>query len=88
MSKWTVELTKNAYKQFKKLPGLIQDLADEAICALETEGAIPKFWNCKKIRENEYRVRLNYKYRMKYRVKNTELIIEIFYIGHRKDAYR
>jgi hypothetical protein len=43
MNKWTVELTKNAYKQFKKLPGLIRELADAAILALELEGAILKF---------------------------------------------
>ena len=88
MNKWTVELTKTAYKQFKKLPGLIQELTDEAIFALELEGVMPKFWNCKKIGEDEYRVRLNYHYRMKYKIKNTQLIIEVFYIGHRKDAYR
>ena len=87
MSKWNVELTKAAYKQFKKLPKLIQSLTDAVIFALESEGAIPKFWDCKKIGENQYRVRLNYRYRMRYKVNNTLLIIEIFYIGHRKDAY-
>jgi len=45
MNKWTVELTKVAYKQFKKLPELIQELADEAMLALELEGAVPKFWD-------------------------------------------
>ena len=88
MNKWTVELTKVAYKQFKKLPELIQELADEAMLALELEGAVPKFWDCKKIGAGGYRVRLNYHYRMKYKLKNNQLIIEVFYIGHRKDAYR
>lgn len=43
MMKWKVELTKVAYKQFKKMPLLIQELANEAILALENEGAIPSF---------------------------------------------
>lgn len=90
MKKWAVELTKVAYKQFKKLPAGVQKLADEAIRALELEGVNPKFWDCKKIGQGEYRVRLNYHYRMKYKLKNNQLIIEVFYtyIGHRKDAYR
>ena len=85
---WVVELTRTAYKQFKKLPLFIQDLFNEAILAIEQEGITPKFWNCKKIGDDEYRIRLNYHYRMKYKIKDSsQVTIEIFYVGHRKDAY-
>lgn len=84
---WTVNLTNKAYKQLKKLPIVVQDLAVEAITDLGQNGAIPKHWDVKKLDVAEYRIRLNYRYRMRYKVTDNELIIEIFYIGHRKNAY-
>jgi hypothetical protein len=36
----------------------------------------------------EYRLRLTYSYRMRYRAVGGELEIEIFYLGHRREAYR
>lgn len=88
MNTWNVKIIKKAYKQLKKLPSAIQDIVDDAVADLELEGPQPRHWNTKKIGENEYRLRLNYHYRMRYAVKETELFIEIFYIGHRKDAYK
>ena len=86
---WTVTLTGKAYKQLKKLPTDIQDLADAAVHNLEAEGPKPKGWDVRKTGEDEYRVRLTYRYRMRYRVtSNQALEIEVFYAGHRKDAYR
>jgi len=87
MRKWTVELTGKAYKQLKKLPTLIQDLADEVISDLEEQGPAPKHWDMKKIGKEGYRIRLNYRYRVRYTVEADHLLIEIFYVGHRKDAY-
>jgi len=55
---------------------------------LEKEGPQPRYWDVKKTGENEYRLRLNYRYRMRYAVKENELFIEVFYVGHRKDAYQ
>ena len=66
---------------------MIQDLADEAISDLEQQGPLPRYWNTKKIGQEGYRVRLNYRYRMRYTVESDHLLIEIFYVGHRKDAY-
>ena len=46
-------------------------------------------WDMRKTGNNEYRVRLTYRYRMRYRVTNEQMLeIEVFYLGHRKDAYR
>lgn len=87
MKKWTVNLTPKAYKQLKKLPAIIQDLADDAMSDLENHGPTPKHWDIKKIQEEGYRIRLNYRYRMRYTVESDCLLIDIFYIGHRKDAY-
>ena len=85
---WKVEITKKAYKQLAKLPNTIHDLTDAAVRALEHDGPVPKYWDVKKLDILEYRLRLNYRYRMKYRIEKQKLLVEIFYIGHRKNAYR
>lgn len=82
----TVTLTRRAYKQLSKLPPTIQDLADLAIADLERQGTHPRGWDILKTDQDEY-LRLNYRYRMRYRVTDT-IEIELFYIGHRRDAYR
>ena len=87
MCNWNVTITGRSYKQLKKLPAFVQNIADEAISALEQEGANPKYWDVKKTGKGEYRVRLNYRYRMRYLVESRHISIEVFYIGHRKNAY-
>lgn len=86
---WTVSLTRKAHKQLRKLPVVVQDLADLAVTDLEEQGINPQGWDTLKTGEGEYRLRLNYRYRMRYRVM-TELAleIEVFYVGHRRKAYR
>ncbi|MCP5215165.1 MAG: type II toxin-antitoxin system RelE/ParE family toxin [Pseudomonadales bacterium] len=87
--KWTVYLTRKAHKQLAKLPQSIQDLADLAVSDLEEQGINPQGWNTLKTDEDEYRLRLNYRYRMRYRVtENQAMEIEVFYVGHRREAYR
>ena len=54
-----------------------------------TEGPKPKGWDVRKTGEDEYRLRLTYRYRLRLQVTSTQVLaIEVFYIGHRKDAYR
>ena len=77
MSTWTVTLTGRAYKQLKKLPSAIQDLADAVVHDLEAVGPKPAGWDVRKTGDDEYRV-----------TSEQSLEIEIFYAGHRKDAYR
>lgn len=87
--KWTVSLTRQAFKELNKLPTSIQDLADLAVHDLEEQGLNPQGWDVRKTGEKEYRLRLTYRYRMRYRwISDRMLEIEIFYIGHRKEAYR
>ena len=89
MKTWTVYLTRTAFKRFQKLPKTIQDLADLAITDLESSGINPEGWDVRKTAENEYRLRLSYRYRMRYKISEKHnLEIEVFYIGHRREAYR
>ena len=88
MNTWKVSITRKAYKQFQKLPYKIQDLIDLAITDLEEQGYQPEGWDVKKTGINEYRLRLTYRYRMRYRIYDNRIMeIEIFYLGHRRDAY-
>lgn len=82
-------MTKLAHKQLRKLPGRIQDLADLAVEDLEALGPAPTGWDVRKTGKDEYRLRLTYRYRMRYRVTSPgRLEIEVFYVGHRRDAYK
>ena len=86
---WTVYLTRKDDKQLTKLPQMVQDLADLAIADLEEQGINPQGWDTLKTHDDEYRLRLNYRYRLRYRVTDEQVLeVEVFYIGHRKDAYR
>jgi mRNA interferase RelE/StbE len=88
MKRWNITLLSKADKQLQKLPKSIQDIAFESLEALEAEGPVPKNWDVKKTGNDEYRLRINYRYRMRYSVKKEKLIIEVFYVGHRKEAYK
>ncbi len=78
MQKYTVNLSPKAFKQLKELPANIQMLVGKAITAFENMGPVPRHWDVKKIEYNSYRIRLNYRYRMKYIVDSDFLLIDIF----------
>ncbi len=85
----SVFITSRARKQLAKLPAMIAALADMAIKDLKSHGPMPTDWDIKRTDLDEYRMRQTYRYRMRYRVvREGELEIEVFYIGHRRDAYR
>ena len=82
-------MTRKAHKQLVRLPRFIQDLADLAVADLEEQGIHPRGWNTLKTDDDEYRLRLNYRYRMRYCVTDKQTLeIEVFYVGHRREAYR
>lgn len=86
---WIVYLTRKAHKQLLKLPQSVQDLVDLAVTDLEEQGTNPEGWDSLKIGKDEYRLRLNYRYRMRYQVINEQTLkIEVFFVGHRREAYR
>lgn len=83
---WTVYFTRKAHKQLPELPRMIQDLA---VSDLAEQGINPQGWDTLKTSDGEYRLRLNYRYRMRYRVTGQNALeIEVFYVGHRREAYR
>lgn len=89
MNTWTVFLTRRAYKQLDRLPRKIRALVDLAVQDLELHGPAPYGWNVKKTGNDEYRIRLTLRYRMRYKTVSTKkLEISVFYVGHRRDAYR
>ncbi|MCY4209904.1 MAG: hypothetical protein OXE97_02465 [Gammaproteobacteria bacterium] len=82
-------MTKKAHKQLEKLPLVVQDVVDFAITDLGEQGIKPQGWDTLKTGKDEYRLRLNYRYRMRYRVLTKQIMeIEVFYVGHRREAYR
>jgi len=82
---WIVNLTRKAHKQLVKLPKSIQDLADLAVEDLEEQGINLQGWDTLKTGDDEYRLRLNYRYRI---TDDKALEIDVFYVGHRREAYR
>ncbi len=82
-------MTKKANKQLAKLPKKIRALAELAVTDIEEQGVNPVEWDTLKTGRDEYRLRLNYRYRMRYCVTLEHTFkIEVFYVGHRREAYR
>ncbi|WP_419803236.1 type II toxin-antitoxin system RelE family toxin [Mucilaginibacter sp.] len=84
MSEYTVVLSKKAQKQLDKLSDNIAEPILDAIIGLEKN---PKPFGYKKLKGREgYRIRAG-NYRIIYDIIDTELIIDIIALGHRKDIY-
>ena len=84
MSKYTVLLSRKAKKQLDKLSDNIADPILEAIASLEGN---PRPSGCKKLKDRDgYRIRVG-DYRIIYGIFDSELIVDIIALGHRKDIY-
>jgi mRNA interferase RelE/StbE len=84
MPNYIVFLSNKAQKQLDKLPDNIAEPILGAIGALETE---PRPLGCKKLKGREgYRIRIG-NYRVIYDIIDTELIVDVITLGHRKDIY-
>ena len=84
MSSYIIVLSKKAQKQLDKFSDNIAEPIIEAISLLETD---PKPIGSKKLKgRNGYRIRIG-DYRVIYDVLDTELIIDVITLGHRKDIY-
>ena len=85
MSNYAIVLSKKAQKQLDKLPDNIAEPIFDAISLLENE---PRPTGCKKLQGREgYRIRIG-NYRVIYEVYDTELVIDVVTLGHRKDIYK
>lgn len=88
LEKYSVELTKSAAKEFKKLQKSIKEKVIEAIRFL-SQNPYTELLNIKKLKgaESLYRIRIG-DYRIVYEVSDHKLKILIIKIGHRKDVYQ
>lgn len=83
---YRVRLSKQAVKQFRKLPTRIQDQIYERLSLLAHD---PFAGDVEKLRGERNRFRLRSgRYRAIYEVAHTSKVISVLDIGHRKDVYR
>lgn len=84
--KYTIEISKTAEKQLKKIPKEYQGRIVNSILSL---GSNPYPYGCKKLSgfDDVYRVRIA-DYRIIYSVEDKRLVIIVLKLGHRKDIYR
>lgn len=84
MPNYTAVLSKKAQKQLDKLPDDVAKPIFEAILDLEEN---PRPAGNKKLKGRDgYRIRIG-NYRIIYDIFDTELIIDVIALGHRKDIY-
>lgn len=84
MAKYTVLLSLKAQKQLDKLSDNIAEPIIQAISELEKN---PRPAGCKKLKGRDgYRIRVG-NYRVIYEIVDTELIVDVITLGHRKDIY-
>lgn len=84
MPNYTVVLSKKAQKQLDKLSDNIAEPIIDAIAGLEEN---PRPIGYKKLKGRDgYRIRTG-NYRIIYDIFDTELIVDIITLGHRKDIY-
>lgn len=85
MVNYTVRLSKKAEKY---LDGLSDHLAEPLLQAIIKLEKNPRPDGCKKLTNREgFRIRVG-QYRIIYDIFDSELIIEIITVGHRKDIYK
>ena len=84
MSKYTAVLSKKAQKQLDKLPDTIAEPIFDAILELEEN---PRPAGIKKLKGRDgYRIRIG-NYRVIYEIFDSELIVDVIALGHRKNIY-
>jgi mRNA interferase RelE/StbE len=84
MPNYIIVLSKNAQKQLDKLTDNIAEPIFVAIARLEEN---PRPAGCKKLKgRNGYRIRTG-NYRIIYDIYDTELVVDVITLGHRKDIY-
>jgi len=84
MPNFTIVLSKNAQKSLDKLSDNTAEPIIEAIARLASD---PRPNGCKKLKGRDgYRIRVG-NYRVIYEIFDSELIIDVVALGHRKDIY-
>ena len=84
MKQYSIQFTKSAQKELKRIPSKDQIRIIDRIRDLSQE---PRPVDCKKLtNEEKYRIRQG-NYRILYQIKENEVVIVIVKVRHRKDAY-
>lgn len=84
MLNYTILISKKAQKQLDKLSDSIAEPILEAISELEKD---PRPVGNKKLKGRDgYRIRIG-NYRVIYDIFDTELVVDVIAVGHRKDIY-
>lgn len=86
MARYSIEISRTAEKQLRKLPAAHRRRVARAMVALGSEPHPP---GSRKLAgyEDVFRIRVGV-YRVIYSVSGRKLVIIILKIGHRKDVYR
>lgn len=85
MGNYKVDITNSARKEIKNLDSQIIKRIIEKLKSLE-ENPFPSGYK-KLIARNGYRIRIG-DYRIIYNILETEKIVRVYKVGHRKDVYR
>lgn len=84
MPKYTVYLSKSARKD---LDNLSNSVAKPILSAIANLAEDPRPNGCKKLKGREgYRIRIG-NYRVIYEIFDSQLIVDVIALGHRKDIY-
>lgn len=86
MARYSLEISRTAEKQLRSLPSEAQQRLSRAMLALGTEPFPPGSRGLAG-HDDVFRIRVGV-YRVLYSVINTQLIVIILKVGHRKDVYR
>jgi mRNA interferase RelE/StbE len=86
MARYSLEVSRSAEKQIKRLPREDQKRVVETILSL-AEAPRPRGARRLSGYDDVFRVRVG-RYRVLYSVSDTELVIIVLKVGHRKDVYR
>lgn len=82
---YTVLILRRAQKEVAKLPNEAYERVRDSINALAQEPRPP---GCLKLTGREgWRIRVG-QYRVIYEVDDTQRIVTVFHVGHRRDVYR
>ncbi len=86
MASYSIEVTRSAQKDIRKLPKHIIGALDKIMRGLAKN---PRPNGCKKLRGTSDHYRLRYgNYRVVYEIIDKKLVIIVVNISHRKDVYR
>ena len=86
MAKYRVAFASSAEKELKKLPA---QLIARLVPRLENLASNPRPSSCKKLAggDGEWRIRVG-DYRVVYTIDDSELLVEVTRIRHRREVYR